>query len=66
VAKKKKTALPKKWRDEVREAVSKDRLKLGDPKLEAEIRDAFAKGRVRLRTQLVEKRPKGDVHITDM
>ncbi|MFC7724175.1 DUF4157 domain-containing protein [Nocardioides sp. GCM10028917] len=60
-----KSSLPRKWRAEVDEAVAPDRLKLGDPKLEAEIRRAVKDGRVKLRTQMIETTPQG-VTITEI
>ena len=66
VGKQPKTALPQSWNAEVADAVSPSRLKLGDPQLEKEIRDAYQAGRVRIRTQYVEKAAAGQVTITDM
>jgi hypothetical protein len=44
-----KTTVPGSWKDELREATSPARLQTGDPALDAEIRQAFSAGRIRLR-----------------
>jgi hypothetical protein len=64
--KKIKSSVPGTWRKEVDDAVAPGRLDLGDPKLEAEIRQAVKDGRVRVRTQLVTSTPEGKVIIKDM
>jgi hypothetical protein len=64
--KKVKKSLPGTWKKEVDDAVAPGRLDLGDPKLEAEIRQAVQSGRVRIRTQLVTTTPEGKVIIKDM
>jgi hypothetical protein len=64
--KKVKSSLPATWRKEVADAIAPGRLDLGDPQLEAEIRQAVKDGRVRVRTQLVTNTPEGKVTIKDM
>ncbi|MGC2774125.1 MAG: DUF4157 domain-containing protein [Bradyrhizobium sp.] len=54
---------PRTWQQAVRDAVDPRRLKLNNPKLEAEIRDAVAKGRVVRRQVNVNYSPAGQGHI---
>ena len=56
--------MPSGWLDEVREAVSPQRLRLNDPALEAQIREAFNAGRVRLRQVNVDYSPQGQGAMT--
>ena len=58
-----KTTIPTKWESEVKAAV--DRVKLPDPKLEAEIKEAYQQGRKRIRTQDVVISERGSVTVTD-
>jgi hypothetical protein len=57
--------VPKEWMNEVRDAVRKGRLDLGDAMLEERIRDAFnaVPPRVRLRQLNVDYSPAGGGHI---
>lgn len=64
--KKVKASVPGSWKREVDEAVALNRLNLGDPKLEDEIRQAVKDKRVRIRTQLVTTTQEGKVIIKDM
>jgi hypothetical protein len=57
-----KTSPPPTWVAEAQAAVG--RMNLGDPALEAEIRDAMTAGRVRVRTLSVGVQPEGRVDIT--
>jgi Domain of unknown function (DUF4157) len=58
-------ALPATWSSAVSDALSPQRLNLGDPQLEAEIRDAWNQGRVRLARDTVDLSPsgQGDVRL---
>jgi hypothetical protein len=49
------TAIPLTWADEVRAAIAPGRLDLGDPLLEAAIRQAFAAGRVQIRQRTTHR-----------
>nr|WP_294502552.1 hypothetical protein [uncultured Rhodopila sp.] len=44
-----KTTIPGSWKDELSDAISPQRLKTGDPAIEAEIQQAYASNRIRLR-----------------
>lgn len=59
-----KSAIPAAWHDEVSDAVSSGRLKVDDPALEAEIRDAAAKGNIVRRQVNVDYSPSGQGNIT--
>jgi hypothetical protein len=53
------TKLKEDWRNHVESAISEERLGLGDPDLEARIRDAFREGRVSRRQINVDFTPSG-------
>lgn len=52
-----KSALPETWKEAVDDAVSPLRLRLRDPKLEAEIREAWRQGRFRIRRDTIDFSP---------
>ena len=58
------TAIPSTWQGELLDAISPDRLDLGDQALEGAIRDAVAQGRVVLRQINVDLSPTGQGTIS--
>jgi hypothetical protein len=59
-----KTTYPAKWNTEIQDALGPTRLGLGDAALEAEIRDAVAKGRIRFRQINIDMSPAGQGRVT--
>jgi hypothetical protein len=59
--------VPRAWRAEVQQAVAPGRLDTGDPKLDEEIRQAVAEGRIRLRQLEIDMSPtpQGQGRITE-
>ncbi|MGW3287117.1 eCIS core domain-containing protein [Streptomyces sp. NPDC001002] len=58
------TAIPTTWGAEVRAAIAPGRLDIGDPILEAAIRQAFAAGRVQIRQVNADYSPNGGGRVT--
>jgi len=58
------TAIPTTWGAEVRAAIAPGRFDIGDPVLEAAIRQAFAAGRVQIRQVNADYSPNGGGRVT--